>query len=334
MPHPLPPYGSLPQGDAEGCHLISENYAYALQFILGFAALAGLVFKRWRAPVKRDLVVWMYDVSKQGFGAMFIHVWNILLSIHEGGGIPGSDECAMYFVNFSLDIAIGTFMIWCFVRVQELTAVRCGIDSLKVTGDYGTPPLFSVYRTQLLAYTVILVICKAVTTAIVIAMDEVLSSLAKALFSPVSAYPELELTLVMIICPWILNALQFWILDNVLMSEKVMLDPRSGSFGKFRDDGDDALMPLVHYGSTSRYEHMADTSDGADRGRGGGGSGSLDASGQDASERDGLNTPTGLPAEPSWMSEPGGGAGVLGWREGLRERGDDGGGGGRTRSMV
>ncbi|CAN0451467.1 unnamed protein product, partial [Ectocarpus sp. 8 AP-2014] len=207
----------------------------------------------------------------------------------------------------------------------------CWISGGQVTGDYGTPPLFSVYRTQLLAYTVILVICKAVTTAIVIAMDEVLSSLAKALFSPVSAYPELELTLVMIICPWILNALQFWILDNVLMSEKVMLDTRSGSFGKFRDDGDDALMPLVHYGSTSRYEHMADTSDGADRGRGGGGSGSLDASGQDASERDGLNTPTGLPAEPSWMSEPGGGGGRGGGGgggggEGLRGRGGGGGG--------
>lgn len=29
--------------ESEGCHLISENYAYALQLILGFAALAGLV---------------------------------------------------------------------------------------------------------------------------------------------------------------------------------------------------------------------------------------------------------------------------------------------------
>ena len=71
-----------------------------------------------------------------------------------------------------------------------------------MTGDYGTPPLFSVYKTQLIAYMLILVICKAVTTTIVITMDEVLSSLAKALFSPVSAYPELELTIVMIICPW------------------------------------------------------------------------------------------------------------------------------------
>lgn len=44
----------------------------------------------------------------------------------------GSDECAMYFVNFVLDIAIGTFVIWCFVRVQELAARRFGINSLKV----------------------------------------------------------------------------------------------------------------------------------------------------------------------------------------------------------
>lgn len=73
---------------------------------------------------------------------------------------------------------------------------------VQVTGDYGTPPLFSVYRTQLLAYMLILVICKAVTTVIVITMDEVLSSLAKELFKPVSDYPELELTIVMIICPW------------------------------------------------------------------------------------------------------------------------------------
>lgn len=72
----------------------------------------------------------------------------------------------------------------------------------QATGDYGTPPLFSVYRIQLLAYTVILIICKAVTTAIVITADEVLSSLANALFAPVRDYPELELTIVMIICPW------------------------------------------------------------------------------------------------------------------------------------
>lgn len=38
------PYGAV-EADAGGCHLISENYAYALQLILGFAALAGLVVR-------------------------------------------------------------------------------------------------------------------------------------------------------------------------------------------------------------------------------------------------------------------------------------------------
>lgn len=43
----------------------------------------------------------------------------------------------MYFVNFCLDIAIGTFVIWCFVRVQELAAKKFGIESLKVSVDEG-----------------------------------------------------------------------------------------------------------------------------------------------------------------------------------------------------
>ena len=60
----------------------------------------------------------------------------------------------MYFVNFSLDIAIGTFMIWCFVRVQELTAVRFGVDSLKVP-TYVLPslesPTFTAYMSMFIA---------------------------------------------------------------------------------------------------------------------------------------------------------------------------------------
>lgn len=73
---------------------------------------------------------------------------------------------------------------------------------MQVTGDYGTPPLFSVYRIQLAVYMVILIVCKSVTTLIVITADEVLSSLANTLFAPVRDYPDLELTIVMIICPW------------------------------------------------------------------------------------------------------------------------------------
>lgn len=42
-------YGmTMVRDHSAGCHLISENYAYALQLILGFAALAGLVVSRFQ----------------------------------------------------------------------------------------------------------------------------------------------------------------------------------------------------------------------------------------------------------------------------------------------
>lgn len=98
-------------------------------------------------------------------------------------------------------------------------------------------------------------------------------------------------------------------------------------------------MPLVRYGSMSRYEHMA-----ADSDTSGGGALGLESSSLeiDASERDGLNTPPGLPSEPSWMSDPSlgeggnGAGGALGWRGGRRERGSGSGGGSgsRARTMV
>lgn len=58
-----PPRGSLPQDDEGGCHLISENYAYALQLILGFAALAGLVV---REREEEDGSLLLYKLSNVG----------------------------------------------------------------------------------------------------------------------------------------------------------------------------------------------------------------------------------------------------------------------------
>ncbi|CAN0123869.1 unnamed protein product, partial [Discosporangium mesarthrocarpum] len=121
-------------GDNE-CHLVAGGYAYLLQMVLGFAALAGLLVKRWRAPVKRLPLVWLYDVSKQGFGSVFVHMWNIILSIILAdlrSGATDTDECAMYFVNFFLDIAFGTFILWCFIKVQEFIAHKLNIESLRV----------------------------------------------------------------------------------------------------------------------------------------------------------------------------------------------------------
>lgn len=58
MQSALERYGmTIERAPDTGCHLISENYAYALQLILGFAALAGLVVSIKRAGSSSKSIV-------------------------------------------------------------------------------------------------------------------------------------------------------------------------------------------------------------------------------------------------------------------------------------
>jgi hypothetical protein len=79
-------------------------------------ALAALLVKRWQEVPKRPSRVWLFDVSKQVAGGVFLHLWNILFSLllvdlqkREGGGggadepAKPTDECALYFMEFFLD---------------------------------------------------------------------------------------------------------------------------------------------------------------------------------------------------------------------------------------
>jgi STIMATE family len=65
-----------------------------------------------------------------------------------------------------------------------------------------------------------LLLVKLVVSVVVIAADATLSTISRWLFSPLKKYPALELTIVMIVCPYILNGIQFWLIDELLMSSK------------------------------------------------------------------------------------------------------------------
>lgn len=204
------------------CQLLGGIFSVLLQLLLGFAALSTLVYKRMLEVPKRPVLVWLFDTSKQAFGSLLIHLWNMALSIwiaklrhDEGDG--DSDECAMYFLNFSLDIFLGTALIWALVWAQKTLARKLGISSLRHTGLYGDPPSFRVYLVQLLAFIFILVLVKTALAFLVLALNQPIENMAKALFKPLRHHPELELTIVMIVCPFLLNSFQYWLLDTVVM---------------------------------------------------------------------------------------------------------------------
>ncbi|ODV96515.1 hypothetical protein PACTADRAFT_49845 [Pachysolen tannophilus NRRL Y-2460] len=79
------------------CKLIGP-FALFVQVCLGLLALSSLVLKRFREyPNRRPWKIWFFDVSKQVFGSLGIHMLNVALSIISGnqGDHGGHDRFSL-----------------------------------------------------------------------------------------------------------------------------------------------------------------------------------------------------------------------------------------------
>jgi hypothetical protein len=86
-----------------------------VQLALGGLALLSLVFKRWRERPQRPVKVWFFDVSKQVFGSVLVHVANVVMSILTFGRLdiqlePAADRyvpnpCSFYLLNLAIDVS-------------------------------------------------------------------------------------------------------------------------------------------------------------------------------------------------------------------------------------
>lgn len=85
------------------CELL-DNFAIAMQTILGILSFASLLVKRkWEMP-KRSYRIFMLDISKQGCQAAWAHVLNVILAVYLQLAVNKGNGCEWYFVNFSSDI--------------------------------------------------------------------------------------------------------------------------------------------------------------------------------------------------------------------------------------
>lgn len=111
---------SEPQGE---CQLMG-SFAILVQAALGALALLSLVFKRWRERPQRPLKIWFFDVSKQVFGSVLVHIANIFMSLLTSGRFsvkiePGvtsrlmaraeeeyiPNPCSFYLLNLAIDVS-------------------------------------------------------------------------------------------------------------------------------------------------------------------------------------------------------------------------------------
>jgi len=126
------PHKDAPQGE---CSLLGP-FALIVQAALGGLALLSLVYKRWRERPQRPLKIWFFDVSKQVFGSVLVHIANIFMSMLTSGRfsikleptaarvMSRADDpyvpnpCSFYLLNLAIDVS---FSMLVSKRVSLLT---------------------------------------------------------------------------------------------------------------------------------------------------------------------------------------------------------------------
>ncbi|KAG7472450.1 hypothetical protein MATL_G00108920 [Megalops atlanticus] len=213
-----------PDADYRGCKngALMDSFGIFLQGLLAVVAFSTLMLKRFREPKheRRPWRIWFLDTSKQAIGMLFIHFANVYLS-----DLTEEDPCSLYLINFLLDASLGMLLIYAGVRAVSVVVEWRQWDSLRF-GEYGEPVQCSAWAGQCALYILIMMFEKVLIILVLL----IPQWKQLALLNPIEN-PELELAIVMLIVPFFVNALMFWVVDNFLMRKsrtKAKLEEREG----------------------------------------------------------------------------------------------------------
>lgn len=187
-----------------------DDFGWFLQVLLACLAFTCLIAKRFCEPKieRRSWLIWFYDTSKQGMGAIAIHLANVFLA-----GQYTGDPCTWYIINFLLDSSVGLLIIFIGIRLSQHLSKRNGWEAINF-GEYGNPPSVNAWLAQCCLYIGLMVIVK---TCITLLMQFNFWESVRDLILPPIDNPKIELAFVMLIIPFFVNILMFWVTDNFLM---------------------------------------------------------------------------------------------------------------------
>uniref|UniRef100_A0A8C5MR83 Store-operated calcium entry regulator STIMATE n=1 Tax=Leptobrachium leishanense TaxID=445787 RepID=A0A8C5MR83_9ANUR len=230
---------STPQGCENGALL--DRFGVFIQAVLAAVAFSTLMLKRCSEPEdeRRPWRIWFYDTSKQAIGALFIHFTNVFLSDLT------EDPCSLYLMHFLLDATLGMLIIWLSVTTVSMIVKKRHITIL-VFGEYGDPPRASAWLGQCGIYLVIMIVEKTIISLVLLIPGW--TKLQEILLNDIPD-PRLELILVMLVVPFIVNAIMFWVVDSLIMKKHKRLHKDTSS--AVRDDESQVLLNpksnYIHY---------------------------------------------------------------------------------------
>ena len=126
------------------------------------------------------------------------------------------DACVWYLVNCLMDTSVGVIFNWILVRVIEVLARKNKIEEL-VSGCYYSQSTtefndmninYSIWAIQTSLWCIISALMKLTVYFIMLSAPDFFENLGTYLLSSVAVYPRLELIIVMVIVPFVLNCIQ------------------------------------------------------------------------------------------------------------------------------
>lgn len=209
-------------GDDEYCVLYDNEDAFTslVQIFLALLALGSLYVKRMHEIPRRKFMTWWLDVSKQGVGACYSHVANMMVAAivanYSRGNYELKDECAWYGINFLIDTSVGLYFSVLLLDLLTVSAIKYNWESCKKCGVYEGEHGMRHWSIQLVAWLAILTITKFILVFIIWAFYPILARIGDFLFEPLQQNIKFELIFVMIFFPGFCNFFYFWIADHYL----------------------------------------------------------------------------------------------------------------------
>ncbi|KAI1808332.1 vacuolar membrane protein-domain-containing protein [Daldinia bambusicola] len=250
------------RGGGEGdCQLVGP-FALIVQFALGGLALLSLVYKRWRERPQRPVKIWFFDVSKQVFGSVLVHIANVFMSMLTSGRFSMKldaatvqtagrllrreddytpNPCSFYLLNLAIDTTLGIPILILLLRVftglVALTPWGKPPESI-LSGNYGSPPNAWWWLKQSVIYFCGLFGMK-ICVLIIFLMLPWISRVGDWALRWTEGNERVQIVFVMMLFPLIMNALQYYIIDSFIKLKEPGHESLSSEEGDGRDPFDD-----------------------------------------------------------------------------------------------
>jgi len=198
-----------------------DFFTVFVQILLAFFALMSLWFKRQSERPRRKFRTWFLDVSKQGVGACYAHVMNMIIAaiIVENGKESESslnDQCAWYGMTYLIDTTLGLLLAIWGLKAIDWLANEYDWVSLKHSGLYEGVDGLLHWIHQCVAWLFILTVAKVIIYYFMLWTAGGLAYFGGLLFKPLQDNIRVELLFVMIFFPGVLNVIYFWVADHYL----------------------------------------------------------------------------------------------------------------------